>query len=140
MQSVKSAMPQSSYKEHSKSAVTQSTHLDSMSKTARKQIGTQPEVMRNHQDSTSNWWYPPVSTNVCPDPVKMQSNHSPDSRSYKMQNHHMQSLNPGKMLSNYMQPVEAELKKLQVNARSWVQTSKCKRDTKPQALSTVHLS
>ena len=61
MQSVKPAMPQSSYKKCSKSAVIQSTPL---SKDARKQIGTQPEVSRNCQDSTNKHWQPPVST-VC---------------------------------------------------------------------------
>ena len=43
-------MPQSSYKKCSKcskSAVTQLTHLWSVPKTARKQLGTQPEVPRN---------------------------------------------------------------------------------------------
>ena len=53
-------MPQSSYKNCSKSAVTQS-HL---SRNARKQIGKQPEVTRNCQDSTSKSWYPFVSTKV----------------------------------------------------------------------------
>ena len=103
MWTVKTAMPQSSYKKCSKSEVTQ-FHL---SWNARKQIGTQPEVTRNCQDSTSKHWYPSVRTNVCPDTMKMQSNH--------------------------MQPVKAELKKLQVNTRSQVQTSKYKRDTKTQA-------
>ena len=67
----KPAMPQSIYRN-----VTQSTHLWSVSKTARKQIGTQPEVTRNCQDSTSKCWYPSVSRNVCQ-----------DSRSSKMQLH-----------------------------------------------------
>ena len=110
IQTMKTAIPQSSYKISSskksqvKSEVTQSTHL---SRNARKQIGTQPEVSRNCQDSTSKHWHPSVSTNVCPDTVKMQSNH--------------------------MWPVKAELKKSQVNTRSQVQTIRCKRDTKPQA-------
>ena len=78
MWTVKTAMPQSNYKMSSpkksqgKLGVTQSTHL---SRIARKQIGTQPVVTSNCQDSTSKHWYPFVSTNVCPDTVKMQSNH-----------------------------------------------------------------
>ena len=102
VQSVEPAMPQSRYKK-----VTQSSHLWSVSKAARKQIGTKPEVTRKFQDSTSKHWYPSKSTYVCPDTVKMQSNH--------------------------LWPVKSELKKSQVNTRSQVQTSKCKRDTKTQA-------
>ena len=108
----KTAMQQSSYKK-----VTQSTHFWSVLKTARKQIGTQPEVTRNCQDSTSKCWYPSVSKNVCP-----------YSRCYKMW-----SVNPVKMQSYHIQPVKSELKKLQVNTRSQGQTSKYKRDTKTQA-------
>ena len=101
----KPEMPQSSYKKCSKLAVTQLTHS---LRNARKQIGTQPEVIRNCQDSTSRCWYPSVSTNVCQDTVMMQSNH--------------------------IHPVKTECqKKSQVNARLQVQTSKCKKDTKPQA-------
>ena len=92
----KPAMPQCNYKK-----VTQSTQL------CRKQIGTQPEITRNCQGTTSKCCYPSGSTNVCPDTVKMQSNH--------------------------MWPVKAELKKSQANTRSQLQTSKCKRDTNPQA-------
>ena len=88
------AMPQSSYKKCSKPGVTQ-CHL---SRNARKKIGTQPEVTRNCQDSTSKCWYSSESTNVCP-----------DSRCYKIPS-----------------------VKSKVNTRSQVQTSKCKRDTKPQ--------
>ena len=55
----KPAMPQSNYK-----MGTQSTHLQSVSKAARKQIGTQPEITRNCQDSTSKCCYPSVST-IC---------------------------------------------------------------------------
>ena len=99
---VKPAMPQSSYKK-----VTQSTHLWSGPKAARKQIGTQPEVAQNCEDSTSKSLYPSLSTNVCPDSVKMQSNH--------------------------IWPVKAEFhQKSQVNTRSQVQTSKCKRNTMPK--------
>ena len=64
VQAVQSAMPQSNYKK-----VTHSTQL------CRKQIGTQLEVTRNCQDSTSIDWYPSVNENMCPDTVKMQSNH-----------------------------------------------------------------
>ena len=81
--------------------------LWSVSKPARKRIGTQREVTRNCQDFTSKQWYPSVNTNVCPDTVKMQSSH--------------------------MWPVKADCRKSQVNTRSQVQTSKSKRDTKPQA-------
>ena len=133
MRPVKPAMPQSNYKKCSKSAETQSTYLWSVSKATRKQIGTQPEVPRDYQDSTSKCLYPSLSTNLCPDSVKMQSNHNPDSKSYMIQNHHMWSVNPGKMQSNHMQPVKADPKKSQVNKRSQVQASKCKRDTKLQA-------
>ena len=59
------------------------------------------------KDSTSKCCYPSVSTHVCPDSVKMQS--------------------------HKMWQVKAEPKKSQVNTRSQVQTSICKRDTKPQA-------
>ena len=109
---------------------TQSTHLWSVSKTAGKQLGTQPEVPRNikhtglpvhnqqivSKDSTIKCCYPSVSTNVCPDTMKMQSNH--------------------------MQPVKAELKKSQVNTRSQVQTSNVKETLSPRLnpYSTVHLS
>ena len=78
---VKPAVPQSSCKMNSstksqvKSEVTQSTQFQSVSKAARKQIGTQPAVTRNCQDSTSKQWYPLVSTCLYPDLVKMQSNH-----------------------------------------------------------------
>ena len=75
--------------------MTQSTHL---SRNTRRQIGTQPEVTGNCQDSTSKCWYPSERKNACPDTVKRQSNH--------------------------MWPVKAELKKSQVNTRSKVQTSK----------------
>ena len=70
---------------------------------------TQPELIRNCQVSTIKHWYPSESTNVCPDTGKMQSNH--------------------------MWSVKAELKKSQFNTRSQLQTSKCKRDTKPQTWS-----
>ena len=127
---------------HKKSQVkpemAQSTPMWSMSKTARKQIGTQPETIRNThkhsviptqaphvgqpmmlQDSTSKHLYPDVSV-LCP-----------DSRSFKITT--MWSMNPVKIKSNYMWPVKAELKKKsQVNTKSQVQTSKFKRDTKPQ--------
>ena len=53
----------------------ESSQLQSVSKAAGKQIGTQAEVTRNCLDSTSKHWYPSVSTNVCPDTVKVQSNH-----------------------------------------------------------------
>ena len=88
-----------------KTAITQSTNF---SRNAQKQIGTQPEVILNCQDSTSKHCDPSESTHVSPDLLKIQSNH--------------------------MRPVQAEFQeKSQVNTRSQVQTSKCKRDTKPQA-------
>ena len=45
----------SSKKSQVKSEVTQLTQLQSVSKAARKQIGTQPEVTRYCQDSTSKY-------------------------------------------------------------------------------------
>ena len=91
MQSLKPAMPQASHmrpvkvidqsnhkKSQEKPVMAQSTHVQSMSKSARKQIGTQPEVARNSkhavlpthvsyvgpqlmlQDSTSKHCYPTV--------------------------------------------------------------------------------
>ena len=108
-----------------------------MSKAARKQIGTDPEVIRNckhavlpmhdlyvgqnamFQDSTSRHWYPAVSV-LCP-----------ESRSHKITT--MWSVNPVMIQFNHMQPVNTELKKKsQVNIKSQVQTSKFKRDNKPQ--------
>ena len=76
----KSAMPQSKYKK-----VTHPTQL------CRKQIGTQSEITRNCQDSTSKCCYQHRNTNVCPEVVKSQS--------------------------NYTQPVMPEPKKSQVNTR-----------------------
>ena len=134
MQSVEPAMPQYSYQQcQVKSRGIQSSQLQSVSKAAREQIGTQPEVLNNIDHSTSKCCYPSGSTNMCPDSVQIQSNHSPDSRSYKMKNHQMKSVNLGKMQSNHMQQVKTELKKSQVNTSSQVQTSKYKRDTKNQA-------
>ena len=94
----------------------QSTPMWSMSKATRKQIGTQPEVVRNSkhtvlpthdlyvghqlmfQDSTNNHCYPTVSKNLCP-----------DSRSYKITT--MWSVNPVKIQSTHMWPVKAEFKR-----------------------------
>ena len=97
MWTVKTAMPKSSYKMSSsktsqvKSEVAQSTHL---SRNARKQIGTQPEVNRNCQDSTSKHCYPSGSTNMCS-----------DSRNLKIQ-------------FKYMRPAQAEFQeKSQANTR-----------------------
>ena len=117
-----------------KSKGTQYSSLGSVSKTASKQIGTQPEITRNIKHSASKSCYPSESTQVSPVSrnYKRQSNHS-DSRSSKMQSPYLMSMNPGKMQSNHMQPVKDELQKLQVNTRSQVQTSKYKRDTKTQA-------
>ena len=94
----------------------QSTPMQSLSTAARKQIGLQPEIIRNSdkhaalpthdlyadqqamfQDSKSKHWYPDVSV-LCP-----------DSRSYKITT--VWSVNPVKIQSNYMWPVKAELKK-----------------------------
>ena len=151
MGSVKPAMPQASHmrsekvieqsnhkKSQVKPAMAQATHMWSMSKAARKQIGTQPEVIRNSdkhavlptqathigqpmmfQDSTSKCWYPDVNV-LCF-----------ESRSYMITT--MVSVNPVKIQSNHMWPVKAELKKKsQVNTKSQIQKSKCKRDTKLQ--------
>ena len=86
MQPVEPSMPQSRYKK-----VTQSTHLQSVSKTARKQLWAHPEVPRNIKhtilhvcdqqtvciDSTSKSCYPSRNTNMCLDSgnLKIQSNH-----------------------------------------------------------------
>ena len=72
----KPAMPQSTHKK-----LTQSTHLQSLSKTARKQIGTQPEITRNIKHSTSKCCFPSGSTNMCP-----------DSRNLMIQSKHMRPL------------------------------------------------
>ena len=85
---------------------TQSSHMQSVSKTASNQIGAQPEVTRNCQDSTGKHWYPSRNTNVCPDVVKSQSNH--------------------------IQPVTAESKKSQISTKLQVQNKQI-RDTKTQA-------
>ena len=155
---VKSAMPQTSYKKcnYKKCKVnsegTQSSSLWSVSKTASKQIGTQPEVTwncvhtvlptHNHfvcqqamcKHSKSKTCYPSESTEVSPvsKNCKIQSNHS-DSRSSKILSLQLRSVNPWKMQSNQMWPVKAELQKSQVNTRSQVQTNKYKWDTKTQA-------
>ena len=113
----KTAMPQSNYKMGSSkkyqvnSEGTQFSYLQSMSKTACKQIGTQPEVTRNKIHTV----------------LPTQLNHS-DSRSSRMHSPQLRSVNPGKMQSNHMWPVKADLKKSQVNTRSQVETSKYKRD------------
>ena len=105
-------------KSQGKSAMAQSTHMQSMSKSVRKQIDKQPEVARNSkhvvlpthvpyvgpqlmlQDSTSKHCFPAVIENLCP-----------DSRSYRTQSNHMWPVNPVEMQSNHMQPVKDELKK-----------------------------
>ena len=75
------------------------------------------------QDSTSKHWYPAVSESLCP-----------ESRSYKITTTTFnQCVSPVMAQSTHMWPVKAELKKKsQVNTKSQVQTSKSKRDTKPQ--------
>ena len=57
-----------------KSDATQSSHMWSVPKTASNQIGTQPEIIRNIEHSTSKCCQPSVSTKVSP---------VPDSRNYK---------------------------------------------------------
>ena len=117
----KPEMPQSSYRKSSykKCQVTyggtQSSSLWSMSKTACKQIGTQPEVTRNNahtvspthnhfvctqamcKHSATKSCFPPDSTKVSPVSrnYKLQSNHS-DFRSSQMQSPRLRSVNPGK--------------------------------------------
>ena len=113
-----------------KPVMAQSTHMQS---------STPPEVIRNSdkhavlptqaphvgqpmmfKDSTSKHCYPAVSASLYP-----------DSRSYKITT--TWSVNPVKVQSTNMWPVKAEFKKKsQVNTKSHMQTSKCKRDTKPQ--------
>ena len=85
MQSVKVIEQSNHKKSQVKPVMAQSTHMWSMSKAARKQIGTQPEIVRNSdkhaalpshdlnvgqhgmfQDSTSECWYPDVSI-LCPE-------------------------------------------------------------------------
>ena len=92
-----------------KSEGTQSSSLWSMSKTACKQIWTQPEIIRNIKHSTSKCSYPSESTQVSlvSRNYKIQSNHS-DSRSFKMQSPKKRSVNPGKIQSTHMRPVQAE--------------------------------
>ena len=118
----KSAMLQSSYKMSShkkcqvKSEGTQSSHMQSVPKTACKQIGTQPEVTRNNvhtvlsthdhfvcqqalcEHSASKSCYPFDTTKVSlvSRKYKKQTNQS-DSRSSKMQSPQKRSVNLGKM-------------------------------------------
>ena len=84
-----------------KSEGTQFSHMWSMPKTASNQIGTQPEVTRNCQDSTSKHCYPPRNENVCSDVVKNQFNH--------------------------MWPVTAVSKKSQVNTKLQIQNKQTLR-------------
>ena len=60
----KSAMPQSIYKK-----VKHCTEL------YRRQVVIQLEITRNCQDSTNKHWYPSVIQYMCPDTVKIQTNH-----------------------------------------------------------------
>ena len=143
MQPVKLAMPQASHMQSVK-VIEQSNDKKSqvklvMAQSTHMQSSKQPEIIWNSykhealpthdlnvfqqamfQDSTSKYWYPDVSANL-----------SPDSRSYKITT--MQSVNPVKMQSTHMQPVKSEVKKKsQVNTKSQEQTSKFKKNTKPQ--------
>ena len=115
------------------------SQMKQASSTSRKQIGIQPEIARNNymyavlpthdlyvgqqmicQDSASKYWYPEALDALCPANRKSQSHWKPSTLQNKM------------LQSNHMQPVNAKLKKSQVNTKSQLQTSKCIRDTKPQ--------
>ena len=59
-----------------------SCHMQSVSKTACNQIGTQPEITRNIY-STSKHWYPSGSIKMCPDYINFEIQSNQSSRNHK---------------------------------------------------------
>ena len=129
-----------------------------VSNAARKQLGIQPEVVRNSdkhavlpthdihvgqhvmfQNFTSKHWYPAVIEILHPKPRSykwwyyLQENASTSEAFYTSEQNLQsnQCVSPLMAQSNHMQPVKTEhRKKLQVSNQMQVQTSRPKRDTK----------
>ena len=98
-----------------------------------------------YQDSESKHWYPAVIESLCPEPRSYKII-TRDGITYRKTQAHLKPYTPQNKMSqstqyvyypmaqsNHMQPVkQSEHKKTQVKNKTQVQTSRPKRDTKPQ--------